>query len=153
MYKVEDILIPVRFLILMLQIIITATFPIMETYKEHIRANFPNYYSETVPDELKSQYRNKTIEFFILLGFFYIFELFELIMIFVGITLFRNKLSFILIFFHSICILFLNWFKHDSKKSNEIYIPLILGGIVPFLLEGFFLCSMCNYHRRLGKIQ
>ena len=153
MYKVEDILIPVRFLILMLQIIITATFPIMETYKEHIRVNFPNYYSETVPDELKSQYRNKTIEFFILLGFFYIFELFELIMIFVGITLFRNKLSFILIFFHSICILYLNWFKHDSMKSKEIYIPLILGGIVPFLLEGFFLCSMCNYHRRLGKIQ
>ena len=125
----------------------------METYKEHIRANFPDYYSETVPDELKSQYRNKTIEFFILLGFFYIFELFELIMIFVGITLFRNKLSFILIFFHSICILYLNWFKHDSMKSKEIYIPLILGGIVPFLLEGFFLCSMCNYHRRLGKIQ
>ncbi len=41
MYKVEDILIPVRFLILMFQIIITETFPIMDTYKEHIRASFP----------------------------------------------------------------------------------------------------------------
>ena len=146
MYKIEDILIPVRFLLLMLQIIITLTFVISETYEDHIRANFPDYYSEY-------DAKNKKIQFFILLGFFYLFELFELIMIFVGTTLFRNKLSFILIFFHSICILFLNWFKHDSKKSNEIYIPLILGGIIPFFLESFFLCSMCNYHRRLGKIQ
>ena len=44
MYHIEDILIPVRFLLLMLQIIITATFPIKGTYKDHIRANFPNYY-------------------------------------------------------------------------------------------------------------
>ena len=146
MYKIEDILIPVRFLLLMLQIIITLTFPIYNTYEDHIRANFPDYYSEY-------DAKNKTIQFFILLGFFYLFELFELIMIFVGITLFRNKLSFILIIFHSICILFLNWFKHDTQKSNEIYIPLILGGIIPFLLESFFLCSMCNYHRRVGKIQ
>ena len=153
MYKIEDILIPVRFILLMLQIIITATFPILGTYKDHIRANFPNYYKDYKPSSLKDEYNKKEIEFFILLGFFYLFELFELIMIFVGTTLFRNKLSFILIFFHSICILFLNWFKHDSKKSNEIYIPLILGGIIPFFLESFFLCSMCNYHRRVGKIQ
>ena len=122
MYKIEDILIPVRFILLMLQIIITATFPILGTYKDHIRANFPNYYKDYKPSSLKDEYNKKEIEFFILLGFFYLFELFELIMIFVGTTLFRNKLSFILIFFHSICILFLNWFKHDSQKSNEIYL-------------------------------
>ena len=153
MYKIEDILIPVRFILLMLQIIITATFPILGTYKDHIRANFPNYYKDYKPSSLKDEYNKKEIEFVILLGFFYLFELFELIMIFVGTTLFRNKLSFILIFFHSICILFLNWFKHDSQKSNEIYISLILGGIIPFLFESFSLCTMCNYHRRLRKIQ
>ena len=54
MYKVEDILIPVRFLILMLQIIITATFPIMDTYKEYIRANFPKLLFRECPRWIKN---------------------------------------------------------------------------------------------------
>ena len=58
MYKIEDILIPVRFLLLMLQIIITLTFVISETYEDHIRANFPDYYSEY-------DAKNKKIQFII----------------------------------------------------------------------------------------
>ena len=59
MYKIEDILIPVRFILLMLQIIITATFPILGTYKDHIRANFPNYYKDYKPSSLKDEYNKK----------------------------------------------------------------------------------------------
>lgn len=153
MYHIEDILIPVRYLILMLQIIITTTFSILGTYKDHIRARFPAYYVEYSPSDLSSQYDKERNIFFILLSIFYLCEAFELVLLFIGITLFRNKLSFALIFFHSICILYLNWFKHDVMQSRLIYIPLILGGIIPAFLEGSFLFCMCKYHRKVTEIR
>ncbi len=149
MYQIEDILIPIRFLLLMLQIIISSTFPILCTYKDHIKARIDSYYIRCDDKIIKKE---ETI-FFILLTIFYVCELFELIMLFVGVTLFRNKLSFVLIFFHSVCILYLNWFKHDVYESRLIYIPLILGGLIPAILELFFLFSMSKYHRRIGEVK
>lgn len=153
MYQIEDILIPIRFLLLMLQIIITSTFPILDTYKDHIRAGFPSYYLEYKPSDLKNLYNKEERIFFILLIIFYVCEIFELVMLFVGVTLFRNKLSFVLIFFHSVCILYLNWFKHEVYESRSIYIALILGGLIPAILEFFFLFTMSKYHRRIGEVK
>ena len=153
MYQIEDILIPMRFLLLMLQIIITSTFSVLNTYRDHIRARFPSYYIKYKPKELENLYEKEEIIFFILLGIFYICEIFELIMLFVGVTLFKNKLSFVLIFFHSVCILYLNWFKHEVYESRSIYIALILGGLIPVILELFFLFSMNKYHRRIGEVK
>ncbi len=145
MYQIEDILIPIRFLLLMLQIIITSTF--IKTHDDHINARiFSNRLNDLDRDKEK-------LIFFILLTIFYICEIFELIMLFVGVTLFRNKLSFILIFFHSVCILYLNWFTHEVYESRLIYIPLILGGLIPAILELLFLFSMSKYHRRIGEVK
>ena len=69
-----------------------------------------------------------------------------------GYTLFIDLLSLAQIFFHSISVLILNWFYRDAWKSNQIYIPLILGGIIPVIFEAYNLIILWQSNRIITKI-
>ena len=111
-------------------------------YKDFIKANL---------DQSVSEYDLK-VRFFVILGFFWLFELFEIIILIMGYTLFINLLSLAQIFFHSIAVLLLNWFYRDVWESTQIYIPFIIGGIIPFILVIYNLIILCQSNRIISKI-
>jgi hypothetical protein len=81
------------------------------------------------------------------------FELVEFLIMLWGLTLFNNKLSIAQIFFHSICILLLNWYIHEIYASIFLYQYFIIGSVIPILLECFSIFTMSIYHRRFTKIE
>ena len=125
MFKMEDVLIPGRFFCFILQVLLTLSAGF--GYKDFIKANL---------DQSVSEYDLK-VRFFVILGFFWLFELFEIIILIMGYTLFINLLSLAQIFFHSIAVLILNWFYRDVWESDLIYIPFILGGVIPIIFEAY----------------
>ena len=90
--------------------------------------------------------------YFVLLGFFWLCECLEFIILIFGYTLFIDLLSLTQIFFHSITVLILNWFYRDVWKSERIYIPLILGGFIPIFLEAYNMIILCKSNRIITKI-
>ena len=136
----EDVLIPGRFFCFILQVLLTLSAGF--GYKDFIKANL---------DQSVSEYDLK-VRFFVILGFFWLFELFEIIILIMGYTLFINLLSLAQIFFHSIAVLILNWFYRDVWESDLIYIPFILGGVIPIIFEAYNLIILCQSNRIITKI-
>ena len=141
MFQIEDVLIPARFICYILQVLLTITIG----FAKDDFINSQNYGNEDI-----NKYKNR---FWALLSIFYFLELIEFFILLSGYTLFINLLSLIQIFFHSVTVLVLNWFYRDVWGSDKIYIPFILGGIIPGLLEIFNLIILSSSHRKITKIK
>jgi len=141
MYKIHDVLIPARFLTYILQVILTIVIWIQR--QDNVLMSM----------DLNENYAKKEKRFFALMIFFYLFELIEFLIMLWGLTLFNNKLSIAQIFFHSICILLLNWYIHEIYASIFVYQYFIVGGVIPILLECISIFTMSIYHRRFTKIE
>ena len=143
MYKMQDVLIPGRFFCFILQILLTLS----------IFIGREDFISAIVTKEEDSDYHKKVeTRFIVWLSFFCLFEAIEFFILMMGYTLFINLLSLAQIFFHSIAVLLLNWFYRDVWESDEIYIPFIIGGIIPFILEIYNLIILCQSNRIISKI-
>ena len=136
MFQIQDILIPARFICYILQVLLTISIGI--SYQDFINS-----------DELKVY----KIRYWVFLSFFYAFEIFEFFILLLGYTLFIDLLSVVQIFFHSLSVIFLNWFYRDVWESDWIVLPLILGGLIPGLLEIYNLIILCSSNRRITKIK
>ena len=141
MYKIHDVLIPARFLTYILQVILTIVIWIQR--QDNILMSM----------DQNENYAKKEKRFYALMIFFYLFELIEFLIMLWGLTLFNNKLSIAQIFFHSICILLLNWYIHEIYASIFVYQYFIVGGVIPILLECISIFTMSIYHRRFTKIE
>ena len=141
MYKIHDVLIPARFLTYILQVLLTIVIWIQRS--DNILMSM----------DQNESYDKKKKRFMATMIFFYFFELVEFLIMLWGLTLFNNKLSIAQIFFHSICILLLNWYIHEIYASIFIYQYFIVGGIIPILLECISIFTMSIYHRRFTKIE
>ena len=141
MYKIHDVLIPARFLTYILQVLLTIVIWIQRS--DNILMSM----------DQNENYDKKEKRFMATMIFFYFFELVEFLIMLWGLTLFNNKLSIAQIFFHSICILLLNWYIHEIYASIFLYQYFIIGSVIPILLECFSIFTMSIYHRRFTKIE
>ena len=141
MYKIHDVLIPARFLTFILQVLLTIV--IMIQKKDNILKSEDQNEDENIKEK----------RFIALMIFFYIFEAIEFLIMLWGLTLFNNKLSIAQIFFHSVCILLLNWYIHEIYASIFVYEYFIIGSVIPILLECISIFTMSIYHRRFTKIE
>ena len=146
MFQIQDVLIPARFICYILQVLLTISIGL--GYKDFINSAI----YATKDNNTKFQ-KDLETRFWALLSIFYLIELVEFIIFLSGYTLFINLLSLIQIFFHSITVLILNWFYRDAWESDKIYIPFILGGIIPGLLEICNLIILCSSNRTISKIK
>ena len=135
MFQIQDVLIPARFICFILQVLLTIS--LGWGYKDFIDINN----------------QQEINGFWSLLSFFFIFEIFEFLILLSGYTLFIDLLSVIQIFFHSVAVLLLNWLYRDVWVYTQLYIPFIIGGIIPFLLELYNIIVLCSSNRVLGKIK
>ena len=133
MFQIQDVLIPARFICFILQVLLTLS----------LTWGWKNFI-ESEEDK---------VGFFILLSFFLFLELLEFIILLFGYTLFIDLLSVVQIFFHSVAVLLLNWLYRDNWKSNQLYIPFIIGGIIPGLLEIYNLIVLFSSNRKITKIK
>ena len=141
MYKIHDVLIPARFLTYILQVLLTIVIWIQRS--DNILMSM----------DQNESYDKKKKRFMATMIFFYFFELVEFLIMLWGLTLFNNKLSIAQIFFHSICILLLNWYIHEIYASIFVYQYFIVGGVIPILLECISIFTMSIYNRRFTKIE
>ena len=141
MYKIHDVLIPARFLTYILQVLLTIVIWIQRS--DNILMSM----------DQNENYDKKEKRFMATMIFFYFFELVEFLIMLWGLTLFNNKLSIAQIFFHSICILLLNWYIHEIYASIFVYQYFIVGGVIPILLECISIFTMSIYYRRFTKIE
>ena len=145
MFEIQDVLIPARFICYILQVLLTLS--IGFGYEEFIlTAMYENLDNKDYKKDLEVRY-------WILLSIFYVFEILEFIVLLTGYTLFIDLLSLVQIFFHSISVLILNWFYRDAWESDLVYIPLILGGVIPGFLEIYNLIILCSSNRTISKIK
>ena len=142
MFKMQDVLIPGRFFCFILQLLLTISAGF--GYKDFVLA--------ITQDEDSDDYDKEVTRFFVILGFFLLCELFEFIILLLGYTLFIDFLSLAQIFFHSIAVLILNWFYRDVWESKQMYIPFILGGIIPAFFEAYNLIILCGSNRIITEI-
>ena len=141
MFKMQDVLIPGRFFCFIIQVLLTIS--CCFAYKD-----FVNVVSEKGDED----YNKLVTRYFLLLGFFLLCEFLEFIILIFGFTLFIDLLSLAQIFFHSIAVLILNWFYRDVWKSDLIYIPFILGGVIPIIFEMYNFIILCQSNRIITKI-
>ena len=137
----QDVLIPGRFFCFIIQVLLTIS--CCFAYKD-----FVNVVSEKGDED----YNKLVTRYFLLLGFFLLCEFLEFIILIFGFTLFIDLLSLAQIFFHSIAVLILNWFYRDVWKSDLIYIPFILGGVIPIIFEMYNFIILCQINRIITKI-
>ena len=137
----QDVLIPGRFFCFIIQVLLTIS--CCFAYKD-----FVNVVSEKGDED----YNKLVTRYFLLLGFFLLCEFLEFIILIFGFTLFIDLLSLAQIFFHSIAVLILNWFYRDVWKSDLIYIPFILGGVIPIIFEMYNFIILCQSNRIITKI-
>ena len=142
MFQIEDVLIPARFICYILQVLLTIS----------CAFEYEDFIDSTI--EGNSQNENKVmIRYWVILSLFFLFEIFEFIILLSGYTLFIELLSVVQIFFHSIAVLILNWFYRDAWNSELIWVPFLLGGIIPGLLEIYNLIILCSSNRVITKIK
>ena len=137
MFQIQDVLIPARFICYILQLLLSLS----------CGFGFKNFIDETSQD-----YNTDLKRFWVILAFFLAFEIMEFIILLSGYTLFIDLLSLVQIFFHSVAVLMLNWFYRDAWDSKLIWIPFLLGGIIPGILEIYNLIILCSSNRIISKI-
>ena len=143
MYKVQDILIPSRFLIFILQVLLTITAGI--SHKDNILAGIDSNLTEN-----SQEYSDGNKEFLVALILFYVFEAIEMGIMLSGLTLFNNKLSIVQIFFHSVCVLLLCWFNHEQWEYWSM--NGLLGVLFLFSSRSLDLCQSLWYTEKLLKL-
>ena len=143
MFQIQDVLIPGRFVCFILQLLLTIS--IAFAHDDYLKVGGFVEKSDT--------YRENVITFSILESFFLLFEIIEFFILLSGYTLFINLLSFAQIFFHSVTVIILNFFIRDNWESKFIYIPFIIGGIIPGLLEIINIIILCSSNRTISKIK
>ena len=146
MFQIQDVLIPARFICYILQVLLTISMGF--GYEDFILSAI--YATE---DNVTNIKKDLTTKYWAFLSIFYLIELIEFCILLTGYTLFINLLSLIQIFFHSVTVLVLNWFYRDAWESNKIYIPFILGGIIPGLLEVSNLIILSSSNRTISNIK
>ena len=83
-------------------------------------------------------------------GFLIGFEFIELVAIFIGITIFHNRLSLFQILLHMITSILYIWYIFFDWKGNKIWVMFFLGGLIPFLFDvGGILSSYLFYYKTL----
>ena len=142
MFQIQDVLIPGRFVCFILQLLLTIS--VAFGHEDYLMAG-------AVKDS--DVYKQNVIKFSILESFFLLFEIIEFFILLSGYTLFINLLSFVQIFLHSVAVIILNFFIRDVWESKKIYIPFIIGGLIPGLLEICNIIILCSSNRTISKIK
>ena len=142
MFQIQDVLIPGRFVCFILQLLLTISLAF--GHEDYLIAG-------AIKDS--DNYKDKLVRFSVLESFFLLFEIIEFFILLSGYTLFFNLLSFVQIFFHSVAVIILNFFIRDVWESKLLYIPFIIGGLIPGLLEIFNLIILCSSNRTISKIK
>ena len=143
MFQIQDVLIPGRFICFILQLLLT------------ISVAFGHEDFLKVGGIIKGSdiYKDNVVRFSLLESFFLLFEIIEFFILLSGYTLFINLLSFVQIFLHSVAVIILNFFIRDVWESKLLYIPFIIGGIIPGLLEILNIIILCSSNRTISKIK
>ena len=80
----------------------------------------------------------------------FIYELFEIVLLFLGISTFQNKLSLFQIVFHVIASMLYIWYIFFDWKGNKIWAMMVLGGWVPIFFDiGGGISSYLFYYKTL----
>lgn len=124
----HNILNPCKFSLFIIQVILTIN--VAFTKDDNIYSQI-SYMSNSNSIEYINSYNSIVI----CLLLFYIFQIIEVIFIFIGESIFLNKINLLIIFFHAINIALLSSFILESKESNYLWKLLVIGSIIPVLLE------------------
>ena len=143
MFQIQDVLIPGRFVCFILQLLLTIS----------VAFAHDDYLKVGGIVEKSDAYKDNVVTFSILVSFFLLFEIIEFFILLSGYTLFINLLSFVQMFLHSVAVIILNFFIRDNWESKLIYIPFIVGGIIPGLLEMLNIIILCSSNRTISKIK
>ena len=143
MFQIQDVLIPGRFVCFILQLLLTIS--IAFGHQDFLEAGGATKGSDI--------YKHNVVSFSLYESFFLLFEIIEFFILLSGYTLFINLLSFVQIFLHSVAVIILNFFIRDVWESKLIYIPFIIGGIIPGLLEILNIIILCSSNRTISKIK
>mmetsp|Transcript_36541 Transcript_36541/g.37937 ORF Transcript_36541/g.37937 Transcript_36541/m.37937 type:complete len:146 (+) Transcript_36541:5-442(+) len=126
--KPHEILVPMKFYVLMTQFILTIV--VYYTKESNVSEQIEHYKTvEELVFEDEENYLNN------LLIASYAFMSFELLTLLLSLTIFLNRIICFQIVFHAIADLCLCWFIWQSWISEKFWIVLTLGCIVPVLLE------------------
>lgn len=175
MYKVHEILIPVKFSTLILQVIlsIVVAFTKVKSFLNYISQI--TYMQESpqarlllllfIPQLIHRNYiyfiKLLPIRITVCLIVLYVTQAVELIIIFTGMTIFLNKLSIIRkiiiktnieIFFHSIGVLLLAWFIWQQWIYTGIWMIWGIGGFIPMFFELCGIFYVRIHYRKVLKI-
>ena len=144
MYQIQEVLIPARFILFVLQGLLSICVCISR--EDNIKAQIG------MTDMDSKEYSKENKIFLVCIILFFVFELVELGILLSGLTLFNNKLSVAQIFFHSVAVLLLNWFNHEVWGSRSIWTEWAIGGIVPVVLELCGLMTVSITYRKVSKV-
>ena len=143
MFQIQDVLIPGRFICFILQLLLTIS--VAFGHDDFLKVGGVTQDSDI--------YKDNVVRFSILESFFLLFEIIEFFILLSGYTLFMNLLSFVQIFLHSVAVIILNFFIRDVWESKLIYIPFIIGGVIPGILEILNIIILCSSNRTISKIK
>jgi hypothetical protein len=143
MFQIQDVLIPGRFVCFILQLLLTIS--VAFGHDDFLKVGGVTQDSDI--------YKDNVVRFSILESFFLLFEIIEFFILLSGYTLFINLLSFVQIFLHSVAVIILNFFIRDVWESKLIYIPFIIGGVIPGILEILNIIILCSSNRTISKIK
>jgi len=128
MVNAKDILIPLKFFLIMAQFILTIV--VDYTKLNNINSQIDYYSASQVLNQLSlTQQMNH------LILALYILQCIELLLMFISYTMFMHKLTSLSIIFHGIANLCLCWFIWQFWIMDKFWIILTIGGIIPVAIE------------------
>ena len=156
MLNTSDYLIPLRFTCLMLQSIFSLSAFLSRVYFNYLFNNLYLLYKlQSSNIEICEDTHLCKIYITTFSAIIFATEFLELVMQFLGITLFQNKLSLLLIIFHTLATMLYLWYIFLDWPATRIWIIWLLGSLIPAFLEaGGFLYSYLFYIKvlRLNQI-
>lgn len=138
--KANDILIPVKFFLLMTQIILT----IVADYTKSNNINSQiDYYKSTILIDFNIELNSLNK----LIIAFYVLQIIELVSMFLSFTIFLHKVTAVSIILHGVADLCLCWFIWQYWISEKFIIILIIGSIIPLALELLGILTVVKYRK------
>lgn len=128
MVNAKDILIPIKFFLLMSQFILTIV--VDYTKLNNINSEIEYYSSSQVLDQASLTQKMNS-----LILALYILQCVELLSMFMSYTMFMHKLTSLSIILHGVADLCLCWFIWQFWIMDKFWIILTIGGIIPVALE------------------
>lgn len=126
--KAANILIPIKFFLIMIQFILSIV-------ADHTKGNNINSKIEFFKQSELIDYDLENAHLVRIFIVFYVFQSVNLVITLSSYTMFYNKLNFLSIIFLFVSNLCLAWFIWQSWISDKLIISLIIGSILPFVLE------------------